>query len=220
MHYPYLLYCRSIRHEPVFPDLTGEPCVIDLSHRNPELDAMDVRDQESFQRKLDERMGPTCSWGFAGYLERRDSLLRDCPQMMEQGRFFHLGLDVIVPRGTPLHAPLSAVVADTGYEEGEGNYGGWVLLRHQEPGCKPFYSLYGHLCRTALPEKGRILAAGEAFAATGDFHENGNWFYHTHIQVITQEGIARGYVSKGYGTAEDLPFMEDLCPSPLPLFKR
>jgi hypothetical protein len=181
---------------------------------------MDVRDQERFQKRLEERMEPVCSWGFAGYLERRDSLLRDCPQMVEEGRFFHLGLDVIVPRGTTLHAPLAAVVADTGYEEGEGNYGGWVLLRHSEPECTPFYSLYGHLCRTVLPEEGRILAAGETFAATGDFHENGNWFHHTHIQVITEEGIARGYASKGYGTAEDLAVMEDLCPSPLPLFKR
>ncbi len=51
-------------------------------------------------------MAPDYKWGFAGYLERRDSLLRDCPQMVEENRFYHLGLDVIAPLGTQLHAPL------------------------------------------------------------------------------------------------------------------
>jgi hypothetical protein len=122
--------------------------------------------------------------------------------------------------GTPLHAPLDASVADSGYEEGEGNYGGWVLLKHANPNFETFYSLYGHLCKSHLPVAGQDYAAGSVFAEIGDFHENGNWFYHTHIQVITRKGVAQGYVSKGYCTKADLVTMNDLCPSSIPLFKR
>jgi murein DD-endopeptidase MepM/ murein hydrolase activator NlpD len=133
MYYPFLLYTEKIDHRPVFTGLQGDPYVVDLSPDSPLLRALDVRDQEGFQRVLDERMGSQYRWGVAPYLERRDTLLGDCPQMVADQRFIHLGLDVIVPLGTPLHAPLDASVADSGYEEGEGNYGGWVLLKHANP---------------------------------------------------------------------------------------
>ena len=219
MRYPFLLYSPNIVHAPVFQDLQGEPYVLDLSYRNPMLSAMDERDQRAFQQWLDRDMAPNHRWGFAGYLERRDSLLRSCPQMVEEARFFHLGLDVIVPLGTALHAPLDAVVQAVGYEEGEGNYGGYILLRHEGRHFETFYSFYGHLSPPSLAAEGSVLAAGDRFARIGDFHENGNWFYHTHLQVITRKGIDNGYISKGYCAADDLPHMESLCPSPMPLFR-
>ena len=69
-----------------------------------------------------------------------------------------------------------------------------------------------------MPEVGGSVFAGEVFAFIGDFHENGNWFHHTHIQVITVEGLAAGYMSKGYCAEKDLGRMNALCPSPMPLF--
>jgi hypothetical protein len=139
--------------------------------------------------------------------------------MAADQRFIHLGLDVIVPLGTPLHAPLDATVAESGYESGEGNYGGYVILKHESPHFMTFYSFYGHLRRQSLPPAGSNLPAGAAFAAIGDFHENGNWFHHTHIQVITQKGLDAGYASKGYCCESDLMEMNTLCPSPIPLFR-
>jgi murein DD-endopeptidase MepM/ murein hydrolase activator NlpD len=138
--------------------------------------------------------------------------------MVKEQRFFHLGLDVIVPLGTSLHVPLDAIVKETGYEAGEGNYGGFVLLIHQNDWFETFYSFYGHLCKDALPETGQHFAAGDTFARIGDFHENGNWFYHTHIQVITEKGLEQGYISKGYCSKDDLAVIDALCPSPLSLF--
>jgi murein DD-endopeptidase MepM/ murein hydrolase activator NlpD len=153
---------------------------------SPLLEGRDARDQTGLQAILEAEMAKGGHrWGVAPYLERRDTLLGDCPQMVAEQRFLHLGLDVIVPLGTPLHTPLDAVVETTGYEAGEGNYGGFVLLKHANPQFETFYSLYGHLCKTELPVEGKTFAAGDPFAAIGDFHENGNWFYHTHIQVIT-----------------------------------
>jgi hypothetical protein len=165
-------------------------------------------------------MGTKYHWGFSPYLEHRDTLLGDCPQMVADKRFIHLGLDVIVDLGTSLHAPLDAMVEESGYESGEGNYGGFVLLKHESEGFETFYSFYGHLCKDRLPVPGTHFTAGRPFAQIGDFHENGNWFYHTHIQVITQKGLEQGYLSKGYCAASDLGRINDFCPSSVPLFKR
>jgi hypothetical protein len=220
MYYPFLLYSDKVTHRPVFTGLQGDPYIADLSPAGALLRGLDVRDQKGFQRVLDETMGTGFNWGLSPYLERRDTLLGDCPQMVEEQRFIHLGLDVIVGLGTKLHAPLDAVVAASGYESGEGNYGGFVLLKHESPYFDTFYSLYGHLCKDRLPAVGRMFAAGAAFAEIGDFHENGNWFYHTHIQVITQKGLDRGYLSKGYCAEADLAEMNALCPSPVPLLRR
>lgn len=219
MYYPFLLYSEKIAHHPVFPGLKGDPFIADLSARSPLLQGISMRDQETFQKVLEEKMGSKYLWGIAPYLEWRETLLGDCPQMAVDRRFIHLGLDVIVGLGTRLHAPLDAVVAESGYEEGEGNYGGYVLLKHEHPVFDTFYSFYGHLAKDRLPASGRRFRAGEEFGRIGDFHENGHWFYHTHIQVITEKGLEKGYVSKGYCTEKDLLNINDLCPSPIPLFK-
>ena len=220
MYYPFLLFNEKIDHRPVFTGLQGDPYVADLSPNSQLLKGVDVRDQKMFQQVLDEKMGSIYRWGFSPYLERRDTLLGDCPQMVADQRFIHLGLDVIVGLGTPLHAPLDAIVFKSDYESGEGNYGGYVLLKHESPCFETFYSFYGHLCKDRLPAAGKAFPAGSAFAEIGDFHENGNWFYHTHIQIITQKGLDRGYISKGYCAQADLVEINDLCPSSIPLFKR
>jgi hypothetical protein len=220
MYYPFLLYSDRIRHCPVFNGLQGDPYVADLSLTSPLLEGRAARDQTGLQAALEIEMAKGGhSWGVAPYLERRDTLLGDCPQMVAEQRFLHLGLDVIVPLGTALQAPLDAVVETAGYEAGEGNYGGYVLLRHENRLFETFYSIYGHLSKSNLPSDGQTFAAGEAFAEIGDFHENGNWFYHTHIQVITAAGMTGGYATKGYCAEKDLAQMNDLCPSSIPLFK-
>jgi hypothetical protein len=219
MHYPFLLYSRKVDHRPIFKELSGDPFIADLSEKSSLLNDIDMRDQREFQHHLLLKMGTEYSWGVSAYLEDRTTLLSDCPQMVEEQRFIHLGLDIIVPLHTPLHAPLKAIVAEKGYESGEGNYGGFVLLRHDSPYFETFYSFYGHLRRSTLPELGSMYNAGEPFAEIGDFDENGNWFYHTHLQVITETGLKLGYISKGYCNAKDLAHMNTLCPSPIPLFK-
>jgi hypothetical protein len=219
VHYPFSLYSRKFEHLPIFKDLQGDPYIADLSQNSSLLGVIDMRDQRGFQRILEDTMGSEYSWGVSAYLENRETLLADCPQMVAEKRFIHLGLDIIVPLGTPLHAPLNSSVAESGYESGEGNYGSFVLLRHDSPYFQTFYSFYGHLRHSSLPETGRTFAAGEAFAEIGDFNENGNWFYHTHLQVITEKGLDLGYIAKGYCSEKDLVDMDGLCPSPISLFK-
>lgn len=219
MIYPYCFYDERIVLYPVFPNLRGAPFILDLSPESKMFQLADMKDQRAFQQDLERRMEGKFSWGIGAYLERRDTVLAKYPQMVEEERFIHLGLDVIVPLGEKLHAPLDAVVQETGYEEGDGNYGGYVLLRHESSFHETFYSFYGHLRRATLPQTGKTFTAGKPFAEIGDFHENGNWFYHTHIQVLTQKGYELGYTSKGYCSTKDLLEIHTICPSPIPLFK-
>jgi len=219
MRYPYITYSPDIDIKPVFAVLKGDPLVLDMSSTSPIFDDMDVRDQKEFQRRIDAQMKDRFSWGVSSYLENREKALSQCPQMVDEKRFYHLGLDVIVPVDTPLHAPLAATVKQSGYEKGDGNYGGHVLLEHSSSSFETFFSFYGHLNKDKLPANGKSLQPGEAFAYIGDFHENGFWFYHTHFQILTQKAVDLGYISKGYCSAQDLAQMDGLCPCPLSLFK-
>jgi hypothetical protein len=218
MKYPYLLYSPNIALAPIFK-VEGEPFALDLSVGNELLLQIDIKDQTAFQAILERRMQPAHSWGLGGYLERRDTLLRDYPQMVEEQRYYHLGLDIVVPKGSELHAPLDAVVHRTGYEEGDGNYGGYALLKHESDRFQTFYSFYGHLSPQSIPVKGTQIKAGDVFARIGDFHENGNWYHHTHLQIITQKGLEQGFLHKGYCAEEELRAINDLCPDPLLLFR-
>lgn len=219
MKYPYIAYSEKIDIQPIFKNLTGDPLEVDMSVHSTLFDTLDVRDQKGFQVLLDDMMKDKYTWGVSSYLENREIVLSPCPQMVEEKRFFHLGLDIIVLLATPLYAPLDARVKESGYEAGEGNYGAHVLLMHESPDFETFYSFYGHLNKEKLPVVGTKFAAGEVFSYIGNFHENGNWFYHTHLQVITQKGLEQGYLSKGYCAASKLAQIEGLCPSPLSLFK-
>jgi len=97
MKYPFLLYNQKIDHAPIFPDLSGNPFILDLSDKNTMLTGVDFSDQRAFQKWLEKRWGDRYAWGVADYLEPRKLLLRDCPQMVAENRFYHLGLDIIVP---------------------------------------------------------------------------------------------------------------------------
>ncbi len=218
MRYPYIAYSGKVDIKPVFNNLEGDPLVVDISSQSRIFDNMDIRDQKEFQRRLDQMMKGQYFWGVSSYLENREKALSQCPQMVEEQRFYHLGLDIIVPLGTPLHAPLDSIVIESGYEKGDGNYGGHVLLMHGSDNFETFYSFYGHLNKEKLPLAGRGFKAGEPFAFIGDFHENGHWFYHTHMQVITQKGLDKGYILKGYCASKNLYEIDELCPSPLSLF--
>ena len=211
MKYPYIAYSKKNEIQPIFKNLTGDPLIVDMSETSTLFDTINVRDQKGFQKLLDEMMKDRYSWGVSSYLENREILLSQCPQMLEEQRFFHLGLDMLVP--------LNATVKESGYEQGEGNYGGHVLLMHESSFFETFYSFYGHLNRENLPEIGRNIKAGDEFARIGNFHENGNWFFHTHLQIIKQKGLDLGYISKGYCSAGDLAQMDELCPCPLSLFR-
>ncbi|MDR2148523.1 MAG: peptidoglycan DD-metalloendopeptidase family protein [Tannerella sp.] len=165
-------------------------------------------------REIHEKQG--VKWSISGDRENRIDLYRQNEQIMREGRTVHIGLDIIAPVKTPLFSPLDAEVFHVEYEPGLGNYG-WLTVLKSIINDAPYYLLFGHLAQEGLKEVGTLLKAGEIFAYIGDYHENGNWFHHTHLQVLTGRGLTEGWLHKALCTPEQLDSMDGFCPSPLPL---
>jgi 4-aminobutyrate aminotransferase-like enzyme/Ser/Thr protein kinase RdoA (MazF antagonist) len=101
-------------------------------------------------------------------------------------RTVHLGLDLSVPPGSPVRAPLEGTVRLVAENDAPKDYGPLVILRHETPAGEEFFTLYGHLDSDSVAglEPGRTLRAGQAFAAVGAPPRNGDWWPHVHVQII------------------------------------
>lgn len=217
--YPLNVLSTGVQLSPLFGDLLqGEPHIFDFSSKNPKTLSFDTTNFPLFQKIIfDELDASGKSWGVGRYLEERQNVLRNYPQMISQQRIYHAGLDIIVPEGSTLYAPLDGEIFEVGKEEGIGNYGGYVILKHQQHN-ESFYSLYGHLHSGHLVQKDDKVIAGQPFARVGGGNDSGGWFTHTHLQILTEEAKLRGRMFHGYVTPDDLMEIEQLFPSPYCLF--
>ena len=166
------------------------------------------------QKSLDELIASKGkNWSISGYLENRAAIVKSFSQMLAERRFFHLGVDLNLPCGANLYAPFDCVVEFSGFEDGEGNYGGNTLLKCKNSETE-FYMVFGHLDSATLHAKGTLLKKGDVFGQIGDEGQNGNWFYHTHMQILTPLAYEKGWLSKGYCNENDLQTIKDFCPDP------
>ena len=130
--------------------------------------------------------------GAGGYDEARLIYATDAYStgvVTDERRTIHIGLDLTLPAGAPLYAPLDGVVH--GFEDAGAHldYGPVIVLRHDVGGAEPltFFTLYGHLDRASLAglTPGKRIKKGDRFAALGAPPVNGDWWPHVHFQVIT-----------------------------------
>jgi len=189
------------------------PLVFPLCEGSPYYGLFAGAQQSALQSSLESvAIKENAEWSVSGYLENRATILRNYPQMVAEERFYHLGIDIGAPCGTKLYAPLDCEAAASGYEEGEGNYGGFTVLK-----CNPLYMLFGHLDPGKLPPVGAKLKKGEGFAQLGNMEQNGGWYYHTHLQILTQMAFDEGWAGKGYCKESELAEIDRYCPDPLAL---
>ncbi|HMA53381.1 MAG TPA: peptidoglycan DD-metalloendopeptidase family protein, partial [Acidobacteriota bacterium] len=108
------------------------------------------------------------------------------PNPVAEGRTVHLGIDLSVPPGSAVRAPLEGTVHVVARNDAPKDYGPLVILRHAIPSGEEFFTLYGHLDpgSVASLSPGKTLRAGEAFAAVGAPPANGDWWPHVHVQII------------------------------------
>ena len=101
-------------------------------------------------------------------------------------RTVHLGIDLSVPPGSAVRAPLDGTVHIIAENASPKDYGPLVILRHAIPSGEEFFTLYGHLDRESVAGlvPGTALRAGQAFAAIGAPPSNGDWWPHVHVQII------------------------------------
>lgn len=205
---------------PVLPvDLNAADVTrLDFSAANPVVASADLRDTVAFNALVNELLAAqNARIGVGGYLENR-VIYRRSPGLFGDpavpARSLHLGVDVWLPAGTPVLAPLPARIHSVADNDNFGDYGPTVILQHELEGVA-FYSLYGHLSRaeTAGLRAGQPLAQGAAFATVGPWPENGDWPPHLHFQLMAD---MQGRVGDFPGVAlpEEREYWAALCPDP------
>ena len=202
---------RDLRTTPVAPiDLSaGSSLVSSEPHENvpAELD-------RRIARRLAEH-GATV--GAGGYDEARLIYAWPNEPAASEPRTLHIGLDLSLAPGSPLHAPLDGVVQ--GFEDADAHhdYGPVIVLRHRtdDPDPVEFYSLYGHLTRDSLDglRVGRSIAQGTVFARVGSAPSNGDWWAHVHVQLVTDLLDVPCNVN-GAVRASQRVVWKSLCPDP------
>ncbi len=185
-------------------ELLRRPCILDLSVESAELPldtGTGVRAAERWV--LEQIQSREATVGVGRYNEAR--LLYDDPAFQGQGnsgpetRTVHLGLDLFVPAGTPVHAPLSGVVTSVENRTRTLDYGPTVVVRHVTADGTGFHTLYGHLDRPTLTHTapGQRLREGDILGWVGDFAVNGGWPPHLHLQVIAVDPMSDDSEAEG-----------------------
>ena len=125
--------------------------------------------------------------GVGRYGEDRAVYTTAAFEQADERRSVHLGVDLFVPPGTPVHAPLPGVVRAAADNDEPLDFGPVVVLEHVTPAGEPFFTLLGHLSRDrlALASVGDEVEAGQVVGRVGGEHENGGWPPHVHVQLLT-----------------------------------
>jgi murein DD-endopeptidase MepM/ murein hydrolase activator NlpD len=203
---------------PAYPLGTTYVATLDFTAANPLLtQPQRLRDTFVFDALVDEMLNAQqATVGIGGYLENR-IIYRRSPHFDDavEARSLHLGVDVWVPAGTPVAAPLAAVVHSLADNNHFGDYGPTIILQHELEGTT-FFSLYGHLTRTDLAglQPGQAVAAGQVIAHVGPHPENGDWPSHLHFQLIA-DMQGRWGDFPGVAAPSERDYWAALCPDPM-----
>ncbi len=198
-------------------DLTSsEVAKLDFTAQNSLLADQELQDTPRFAALVAQMLtDQQATVGIGGYLENRVIYRRSALFAEPQAnRTIHLGIDIWAPAGTPVLAPLPAVVHSFQDNAHFGDYGPTIILQHQLT-QRTFYTLYGHLSRASLVNLrvGQILNQGTIFAEIGPHPENGDWPPHLHFQVISDMQGRQGDFP-GVCTGAEKAEYTRLCPDP------
>jgi len=206
----------------IFP-LMGEHLVqsntltMDFSTANLELNNINFSDTTVFNHYVFEKLASTKKkYGIGGYFEHRAIYQRSEVFVtdLEDFRNIHLGVDVWAEAGTAVYAPIDGKVYSFQNNQGFGDYGPTIILKHLLKGEK-LYSLYGHLKLTDLEnlEVGKPISQGERFCHLGPFPENGDWPPHLHFQLMW-DLLGNWGDFPGVCSHREIEKFKNICPDP------
>lgn len=194
---------------------------LDLSINNHDLKTFDIHDIPSFENywksKVSSHGG---NIAFGGYLEQRNLYRRsELFEESAENRDIHIGLDLWAEAETIILAAFDGVVYTSHFNEGVGNYGGTIILKHRINNFD-FFTLYGHLSIKSLEKmpKGTTVLQKQQLASLGFPKENGGYAPHLHFQIIRDiEGKTEDY--PGVCAESKKSFYTQNCPDPNLLLK-
>ncbi len=209
---------NASRMHPVVPGDLSKAVWLDLSVGSAELgNYADIEDADVLHRHIYAVHGERP--GIGRYDEVRPFYTSDAYEVRgnegPQWRTVHIGLDIFLPPGTPVFAPLEGRVHSFQDNAQDRDYGPTIILEHQVDEKLRFYTLYGHLTRTSLNglSVGQSIAAGQAFCQIGPMPENGNWSPHLHFQVML-DLLGKSGDYPGVAFPDTRAVWKSLCPDP------
>lgn len=133
----------------------------------------------------------------------------------DERRTIHLGVDLFVPPGSRVRAPLDGVVHILANNDQPQDYGPMVVLQHRAGDGRPFFTLFGHLSEDTLGgiKEGQEVRAGDEIARVGSPPSNGDWAPHLHFQIIL-DLLGRGRDFPGVCKASERDLWKALSPDP------
>jgi 4-aminobutyrate aminotransferase-like enzyme/Ser/Thr protein kinase RdoA (MazF antagonist) len=204
--------------QPIVPGDLKEAAWLDLGVGSADLgNYADIEDADVLHLRILEAMkGKT---GIGRYDEIRPFYTSDAYEVRgnegPQWRTVHIGLDIFMPPGTPVFAPLDGVVHSFQDNAHDRDYGPAIILEHRINEDLTFFTLYGHLTRASLPDLrvGQKISAGQEFCQIGPMPENGNWSPHLHFQVMLDDLGMKGDFP-GVAFPEKREIWKSICPDP------
>ena len=197
----------KIKVHSIIPEkyLEGEPLIFDFTKEKKSI-------SNSYVTKMLNRSRRRL--GIGKYGEDRTIYRSSLFISSGEARSVHLAIDLFVPTGTSIFAPLNGIIHSFQDNKRFLDYGPTIILEHNLKGVK-FYTLYGHLSRGSLGKKsvGQKIKAGEKIANVGRPSINGNWPSHVHFQIITDMLGFKGDFP-GVARPSEKEYYLKLCPDP------
>lgn len=154
----------------------------------------DTNDQEWFINTLHHQLG--CDYSSGGYLENRTKLL--IHTYLNGRTAIHLGIDYNVPSATRVYTPWDGeIIKITNDKDTNGGWGGRIDLYNKE---YEYYFIIAHLSPITYltTSLGVLQRQGEFIGLVGDHKENGGWFPHVHLQIVTPREYDTNMEIDGY----------------------
>jgi 4-aminobutyrate aminotransferase-like enzyme/Ser/Thr protein kinase RdoA (MazF antagonist) len=195
--------------------------VLDLSLSSPLLEGDSAKNEDSHltPRINAALVAASAQVGIGRYDEARyfytSPAFATGDDITDEYRTVHLGIDLFVPAGRQVYAPLDGTIHAFADNAAPQDYGPVIVLEHRGEDHPPFYTLYGHLSRASLNglTVGQRVKKGARLAAIGGPDVNGGWTPHLHFQVIT-DLLDLGTDFPGVARPGQRNVWLSLCPDP------
>lgn len=195
--------------------LQKKPFVFDFTTGNKKLSTIDATNIKTFSAYIESCLKKANrKMGAGGYGENRVLYFSSLFAEAGEPRSIHLGVDLWMPEGTEVLAPLNGKVHSFQDNNNLLDYGPTIILEHVLDDTV-FYSLYGHLSRSSLVglQVGQNIIKGEKVANLGESTENGQWPPHLHFQIIS-DMLGKIGDFPGVAKPSEKNYYLGLCPNP------
>jgi 4-aminobutyrate aminotransferase-like enzyme/Ser/Thr protein kinase RdoA (MazF antagonist) len=224
---PAVLAWLGEHRQELAPVVEADPAralVLDLGVSSPDLESPEAAaDRPKLEALIFGKLAAAgAALGIGRYAEARLLYASDAyagvPGEHPERRTVHLGVDLFVPAGSPVHAPLAGHVHSLANNAARLDYGPTIVLQHQPPGAPAFYTLYGHLSLDSLDgvAPGQPVARGSTIGRVGAPPANGDWPPHLHLQLVADLLGRRGDFP-GVAAPGQRGIWSSLSPDPGPL---